>query len=100
MEWEDALIYLREHRAVLLDIRSMPEHRELRIPGSMHLNYFELNMQNARRVLGNPGPIVLVYCRNGVHSAPVVDKLHQYGYQAVDMGGIDGWPWKLEGTLS
>lgn len=100
MEWEDARLYLRERQAVTLDIRSMPEYRERRIPGSLHLNYFELNQQTTRRVLGNPGPMmVLVYCRNGVHSRPVAEKLRQYGYHAYDMGGIDNWPWRLEGTL-
>lgn len=99
MEWEEARQRLDKRSAVALDIRTLSEHRERRIPGSLHLNYMELNQQTARRVLGRTGLLVLVYCRSGRHSSPVAEKLRRYGYNAIDMGSIDDWQWALEGTL-
>lgn len=99
MEWKDAKKQLEADRAVLLDIRSLPEHIEKRIPGSIHLNFFELDAVNARKTLGKQDKLVLVYCRNGLHSRPAADKLTAYGYHAVDMGGVDDYPWELEGTF-
>lgn len=106
MEWEEAKAYLAEHpEAILLDIRSLAEYRERRIPGSRHLSRFELTCGNAYRVLGPPPSrgavtsLVMVYCRTGLHSDAAVARLRQCGYKAINVGSIRDWQWELEGSL-
>lgn len=83
---------------IYLDIRSWQEHQERSIPGSLYLNYYELNYQRARQVLGQPdGRTVMVYCRSGAHSGPAVQRLRQYGYRAQDMGSLSDWEGPLVG---
>ena len=95
----EARQYAMAHNDVIfLDIRSFQEHRERAIPGSLHLSYFEMSYQRAWQVLGQPDMRpVMVYCRSGAHSGPAVRRLRQYGYNAVDMGGLDEWEGPLVG---
>lgn len=84
----------KEENVVLLDVRTLGEFRERRIPGSILLPYDEISLY-ADEVLPDKDAIILIYCRSGRRSAVAALELIDMGYQRVyDFGGILEWPYE------
>nr|WP_164930603.1 rhodanese-like domain-containing protein [Aquifex aeolicus] len=93
---EEAKKMLEEEKdkVVLLDVRTPPEHFQVRIPNSMlipldELRYAFQNLPKDKKYI--------VYCRIGERSAFATYFLRQMGYEAYNLaGGILIWPYEKE----
>ncbi len=82
---------------VLLDVRTPPEHIQLRIPNSMFIPLDELRF--AYKDLPKDKKYI-VYCRSGERSAFATYFLRQLGYEAYNLaGGVLTWPYERESGL-
>jgi phage shock protein E len=82
--------------AIILDVRTPEENRELRIPGSTLIPLHELAGRLSELPKSEKQPI-LVYCRSGNRSAQAAALLKQHGFPVVyDFGGIISWPYETE----
>ena len=77
---------------ILLDVRSVLEHNEKNIPGSVLIPLYELR-QKARNLLKDKEQVIIVYCKNGGRSERAVQTLKELGYtRAYSVeGGIEEW---------
>ena len=87
-----AIRMLEEGKAVVLDVRTDMEYSEERIPGSIHLDWFEMTEDRVEKALPDREKTVLVVCRSGRRSAPAASRLEEYGYTVRDAGGLLEWP--------
>ena len=86
----------RESTFILLDVRTMEEYQENRIPGSILIPDFELSSR-AESELPDKNALILVYCRSGRRSEDAANELVAMGYTNVyDIGGILDWPFEIE----
>lgn len=82
--------------AILLDVRTPAENKDLRIPGSLLIPVDELP-KRLSELPKDPAKPIVVYCRSGNRSATAAAILVQAGFPAVyDMGGINNWPYETE----
>lgn len=82
--------------AILLDVRTAAENKELRIPGSVLIPVEELP-NRLSELPKDPAKPIVIYCRSGNRSAIAADILVKAGFPAVyDMGGIINWPYETE----
>jgi len=89
-----SLILKNEPTAVLLDVRTPEEHRQVRIPGSILLPYDEIKLF-AAEVLPDKESVILIYCRSGRRSIIAAEALISLGYKNVkNLGGIIDWPYE------
>jgi rhodanese-related sulfurtransferase len=93
----DAKAILEEKgKAVLVDVRTPSEHRQVRIPGSVLLPLDEIQVK-APRTLSDKAAMIIVYCASGARSASASRMLASMGYTDVnDLGGIMSWPYAIE----
>jgi len=85
-----------EKTFILLDVRTMEEHQEGRIPGSILIPDFEIESR-AESELPDKDALILVYCRSGRRSQSAAIELVAMGYTNVyDFGGITDWPFEIE----
>jgi phage shock protein E len=81
---------------ILLDVRTVAENKELRIPGSVLIPLDTLKVQ-AESLLSDKQATIVVYCRSGNRSKEAADILLDLGYKNVfDLGGIIDWPYETE----
>jgi len=81
---------------VLLDVRTPPEYKQIRIKGAKLIPVDELRGRAAAELPNKDAP-VLVYCQSGVRSKNAVAVLNSMGYKnAVSFGGIINWPYETE----
>lgn len=66
----------------VVDVRTLTEHNQAHISGSVHMN-----VETLEEVL-EPNEQVLLYCRSGARSGAVANYLNGRGFQAVNIGGI------------
>ena len=82
--------------AILLDVRTEAEFKEIHIPGATLLPLNEMN-DNAAKVLPHKNAVILVYCRSGRRSRSAANTLISMGYTNVyDIGGINDWPYETK----
>ena len=82
--------------AILLDVRTPAEHKEIRIPGSLLIPVDELP-NRLSELPKDPAKPIVIYCRSGNRSATAAAILVKAGVPAVyDMGGIIDWPYETE----
>lgn len=85
-----------EQGIVLLDVRTIAENKEKRIPESVLIPIDEIKKQ-AKEKLKDKNTAVFVYCRSGNRSAIASQELANMGYTNVfDLGGINNWPYETE----
>lgn len=87
----------RDQSVVLLDVRTPPEHVQLRIPNStlMPLDELRFGFRNLKK-----DKKYIVYCRSGERSAFAAYFLRQLGFEAYNLeGGILEWPYEKESGL-
>ena len=81
--------------AVLLDVRSSHEYREVHIPGSQNVPLQQLD--KVEEVTENKDTVLYVYCRSGARSRQAVSLLKHMGYTNVhNIGGIAAYSGKVE----
>ena len=79
---------------VLLDVRSLEEHREVRIAGAICIPHTELEAR-APVELAEKDQVIIVHCKGGSRSAEACGTLVKLGYTNIyDMGGIMSWPYE------
>jgi len=78
----------------LLDVRSIEEHEDIKIPKSKIIPLESLDEQIPDL---NPSSKFLVYCRSGRRSLAACYVLHKNGFSAYNLaGGIIAWPYEKE----
>lgn len=94
---EDAKeLLISDSSVILLDVRTIAENYELRIPGSALIPLDTLEAK-AESLLTNKEVNIIVYCRSGNRSKEAADILIGLGYKnAFDLGGIIDWPYETE----
>ena len=99
-------LQLREHGAILVDVREQDEVDQGIVPGAIHIprGFLEMRIEDAVRDRGAP---IVVYCAGGVRSIFGAEALSQLGYSNVwsMSGGFSGWkaaglPWRVPQTLT
>jgi phage shock protein E len=81
---------------ILLDVRTVAENKEIRIPGSTLIPLDVLSSQVVSLITDKDTKII-IYCRSGNRSKEAADILISLGYKNVfDMGGIIDWPYETE----
>ncbi len=80
----------------LIDLRSMTEFREGRIPNSINVPF--LNIEDwVKKNVRNLHTRIYLYCQNGARSIHAVIVLKRLGYyDVVDLGGLNAYKGKLE----
>jgi rhodanese-related sulfurtransferase len=82
---------------ILLDVRTLEEFTELRIPCAILIPDYEI-AQRAEAELPDKNALILVYCRSGRRSKDASQILAELGYTNVwEIGGIIDWPYETEG---
>lgn len=81
---------------ILLDVRTVAENMEIRIPGSMLIPLDTLKTQ-AGTLLPDKNAKIIIYCRSGNRSKEAAEIMISLGYKNIfDMGGIIDWPYETE----
>ncbi len=81
-------------KVVLLDVRTPPEHFQLRIPNSELIPLDELRFKYKDLPKDKK---YIVYCRSGERSAFATYFLRHMGFEAYNLaGGILAWPYEKE----
>lgn len=81
---------------ILLDVRTVAENKELRIPGSLLIPLDTLGAK-AQTMLVDKQAKIVIYCRSGNRSKEATNILIELGYENIyDMGGIIDWPYETE----
>lgn len=81
---------------ILLDVRTVAENMEIRIPGSMLIPLDTLKTQ-AGTLLTDKNAKIIIYCRSGNRSKEAAEIMISLGYKNIfDMGGIIDWPYETE----
>ena len=77
----------------LVDVRTLAEHMECHIPGSLHINVKdEANFPSSVDSLLNKDQEVAVYCRSGRRSRTAADILVKKGFKVYNLDkGIMNW---------
>lgn len=76
--------------AILLDVRTPQEYREIHIPDSRNIPLQFL--QEITNVIHNKNTPIFVYCHSGSRSSQAVKQLEKIGYTNVkNIGGIAFW---------
>jgi len=84
---------------VLLDVRTVAENTEKRIPGSVLISVEDIKTQATERLL-DKNAAIFVYCRSGNRSAIAAQALANMSYTNVyDLGGINNWPYETESSV-
>jgi phage shock protein E len=81
---------------ILLDVRTVEEYKEIRIPGALLIPLDTLKAQSSV-LLSDKEATIVIYCRSGNRSKEAADMLIDLGYKNIyDMGGIIDWPYETE----
>lgn len=85
-----------EKGIVLLDVRTVAEYTEKRIPGSVQIPVDDIKIQ-AIETLKEKDAAIFVYCRTGSRSTIAAKILADMGYTNVyNLGGINNWSYETE----
>lgn len=85
-----------EKGIILLDVRTVAENTEKRIPGSVLIPVDVIKTQ-APDKLKDKNSVIFVYCRSGSRSVIAAQALADMSYTNVySLGGINNWPYETE----
>lgn len=85
-----------EKGIVLLDVRTVAEYTEKRIPGSVLIPVDDIKTK-ATEKLKDKNAAIFVYCRSGSRSSIASQALADMNYTNVyNLGGINNWPYETE----
>ena len=82
----------RAPEVVLLDVRTPEEFNEVRVPGSVNVDFYAADFASQLDALAKDVPYV-VYCRSGSRSSQTMNIMRELGFLEVwDVdGGIISW---------
>jgi rhodanese-related sulfurtransferase len=87
---------LNDSSVILLDVRTLQEYQEVRIPNALLIPLDTLRAMAGEKLADKDAKII-IYCRSGNRSKQAADILIELGYTNVyDMGGIIDWPYETE----
>lgn len=87
--------YQNAEDAVLVDVRTPQEYRDLHIPGSHNVPLQQLD--KIGNVTENKDTVLYVYCHSGARSRQATGILKHMGYTNVrNIGGISAYHGKVE----
>lgn len=86
-----------EKDAVLIDVRTLEEHKMLRIPNSILIDIYELNFFDKILEL-DKSKTYFVYCRSGVRSLTACQQMKKFGFEKIFnlRDGIIEWEGEVE----
>ncbi|WP_448587407.1 rhodanese-like domain-containing protein [Thermocrinis sp.] len=91
------LLEEEKDNVILLDVRTPPEHIQLRIPNSILIPLDELRFSYGSLPKDKK---IIVYCRSGERSAFATYLLRHLGYEAYNLaGGILVWNYEKESGI-
>lgn len=78
--------------AEIVDVRSIREHKENPIKGSINIPEYEIN-ESFTNIVPNKEQVIVVYCSSGFRSTKAYKKLKQLGYSNVYnlYGGLENY---------
>ena len=80
----------------LIDVRDAELYSEGHIPGAMNIELSSENFVDMIQTLDKENPVA-VYCRGGGQSAEAAQKLHEAGFEVVELqGGFLTWDGEVE----
>lgn len=82
----------RGESCCVVDVRTLPEYREVRIAScSLHAPLDELSPDAVRKVAGNSGKPIYILCNGGVRAKKAADILRRSGIEQATVveGGLD-----------
>jgi rhodanese-related sulfurtransferase len=83
---------IKNENVQLLDVRTLAEHMEGHIPGSLNINVKDENFANCVDDLLDTHKEVAVYCRSGRRSRTAADILVKKGFKVYNLDkGILNW---------
>ncbi|NNC91595.1 MAG: rhodanese-like domain-containing protein [Acidimicrobiia bacterium] len=87
-----AVLEDRSPGVVLLDVRTPEEFSEVRVPGSVNVDFYAADFASQLDTLAKDVPYV-VYCRSGNRSSQTMDIMRDLGFSEIwDVdGGIISW---------
>ena len=87
-----AVLNERAPEVVLLDVRTAEEFNEVRVPGSVNVDFYAADFASQLDTLAKDVPYV-VYCRSGNRSSQTMTIMRELGFLEVwDVdGGIISW---------
>ena len=86
--------YKATQGAVLLDVRTVEEYRNARIPGSKNVPLQDI--AKVQNIIHNKNTPVFVHCQSGARSRQAVNILKSMGYTNVkNIGGISAYRGKV-----
>jgi len=87
-----AVLEDRAPEVVLLDVRTLEEFQEVRVPGSVNVDFYATDFAAQLDTLAKDVPYV-VYCRSGNRSGQTMNIMRELGFSEVwDVdGGIISW---------
>lgn len=78
---------------ILVDVRTLEEYEEKRIPGAVLLPVDDIS-EKAGSVLPDKDSVIIIYCRSGRRTRIALEELINMGYKTIyDLGGIIDWPY-------
>ena len=84
------MVVAKETDSILIDVRTLPEYLESRIPDSILIPYDEIQSKIGN--VANKDSEIIVYCRSGRRSSIAKNTLESLGYTNVkNLGGIIDW---------
>lgn len=88
----------KEPGIILLDVRTVPEHEALHIPGSLLIPLHVLEKEAPTKI-PDKDAVIFVYCRSGNRSVDAARILVRLGYtQIYNLGGIIDWPYETQSS--
>ena len=79
---------------ILLDVRTPMEYKSGHIPGSLNIDFYDLNFLDKIKTLDKDKPC-LIYCRSGHRSAEAATLMERAGFKEIYnlSNGIISWPY-------
>jgi rhodanese-related sulfurtransferase len=85
-----------DQNIILLDVRDLDEHNEIRIPNSILISLDDLE-GTVQNVLTDKDATIFVYCKSGVRSRNASRILANLGYNNIyNLEGINNWDYGIE----
>ena len=90
---EEARQIIADHpeNYVIIDVRTLDEYQENRIPGSILIPHDEI-LDKIEFIIPDKDTHIILYCRNGTRTKEAARILQKLGYKYIyDLGGIENW---------
>lgn len=74
--------FVREHSAIVIDVRSMQEYNENHINGAINVPMWNIS-KNIYNITNNKNQYIILYCSSGVRSKKAQKILRNMGFKNV-----------------